>query len=85
MPIDEAEGLGSNYDMLHQLAKKENYQIITMAIETAGDIINGEQYIYIMSDNNLADMDSYVPPFAIFSDDVTDNIDLFLHNKNDNE
>nr|WP_321230241.1 hypothetical protein [uncultured Psychroserpens sp.] len=25
MPIDEAEGLGSNYDMLHELAKKEEY------------------------------------------------------------
>ncbi len=49
MPIDEAEGLGSNYDMLHELAKKEQYQILTMAIETAGEITNDGQYIYIMN------------------------------------
>lgn len=71
MPIDEAEGLGSNYDMLHELAKKEKYQIITMAIETAGEIREGDQYIYIMNENKGTDMDSYVPPFGIFSDPDT--------------
>ena len=44
MPIDEAEGLGSNYEMLHALAQKENYQIITMSIETAGNVFaNGDK------------------------------------------
>lgn len=71
MPIDEAEGLGSNYDMLHELAKREKYQIITMAIETAGEIREGDQYIYIMNENKGTDMDSYVPPFGIFSDPDT--------------
>lgn len=82
MPIDEAEGLGSNYDMLHELAKTEKYQLLTMAIETAGEITNDGQYIYIMNENNLADMDSYVPPLGIFSDfsdtveDITEYINL---------
>jgi len=74
MPIDEAEGLGSNYDMLHELAKKEEYQILTMAIETAGEITDDGQYIYIMNENNLADMDSYVPPLGIFANEVFQDI-----------
>ncbi|MET3977438.1 exonuclease SbcC [Mucilaginibacter sp. UYP25] len=68
MPIDEAEGLGGNYEMLHDLAQKENFQLVTMSIETAGEIRPGEQYIYIMHDNRAADEQSYVPPLAIFSD-----------------
>jgi len=85
MPIDEAEGLGSNYDMLHELAKKEKYQIITMAIETAGDITNDGQYIYIMNENNLADMDTYVPPLGIFSDIIVENIADYINTPPDNE
>lgn len=87
MPIDEAEGLGSNYDMLHELAKKEKYQIITMAIETAGEIKEGDQYIYIMNDNKGSDKDSYVPPFGIFSDpdtiieDISQYINSLSHDK----
>ncbi|REC59371.1 hypothetical protein DRF65_26475 [Chryseobacterium pennae] len=66
MPIDEAEGLGSNYEMLHKLAKKEQYQIVTMSIETAGDINDEGQYIYIMHDNKDANGLTYVPPLGIF-------------------
>lgn len=81
MPIDEAEGLGSNYDMLHELAKTEKYQLLTMAIETAGEITNDGQYIYIMNENNLADMDSYVPPLGIFSDfsDTVEDIAEYIN------
>jgi len=76
MPIDEAEGLGSNYEMLHKLAKKENYQIVTMSIETAGDINDEGQYIYIMHDNKDANGLTYVPPLAIFhKGQLTQNID----------
>lgn len=76
MPIDEAEGLGSNYEMLHKLARKENYQIITMSIETAGDINDEGQYIYIMHDNKDADGLTYVPPLGIFhKGQLTENID----------
>ena len=85
MPIDEAEGLGSNYDMLHELAKSEKYQIITMAIETAGEITNDGQYIYIMNENNLADMDTYVPPLGIFSDIVIEDIVDYINTMPDNE
>ncbi|MDR6299408.1 hypothetical protein [Mesonia maritima] len=85
MPIDEAEGLGSNYDMLHELAKKEKYQIITMAIETAGEITESDQYIYIMNENNLANVDSFVPPLGIFSDEVTEDIDQYIESLSNNE
>ncbi len=85
MPIDEAEGLGSNYDMLHKLAEKEEYQIITMAIETAGEITDNGQYIYIMNENNLANADSFVPPLGIFSDDVTEDIEQYIQSLSDNE
>ena len=85
MPIDEAEGLGSNYDMLHELAKKEGYQILTMAIETAGEITDDGQYIYIMNENNLADMDSYVPPLGIFANQVFKDIDEYINSVSDNE
>jgi exonuclease SbcC len=75
MPIDEAEGLGGNYEMLHALAKKEGYQIITMSIDTAGDINNDGQYIYIMHDNKNATGSTYVPPLGIFHDgQLTENI-----------
>ena len=85
MPIDEAEGLGSNYDMLHKLAKKEEYQIITMAIETAGEITENGQYIYIMNENNLANADIFVPPLGIFSDEVTEDIEQYIQSLSDNE
>lgn len=85
MPIDEAEGLGSNYDMLHELAKTEKYQVITMAIETAGEIANDGQYIYIMDENNLADMDTYVPPLGIFSDIIVEDISDYINTIPDNE
>ncbi|MCE7994781.1 MAG: hypothetical protein HEP71_22590 [Roseivirga sp.] len=78
MPIDEAEGLGGNYNMLNKLARDENFQILSMSIETAGDIEVGDQYIYIMNENNLADEDSYVPPLAIFSDGEI-QVDLGKH------
>ena len=87
MPIDEAEGLGSNYDMLHQLAKNEGYQIVTMGIETTGEILKGAQYIYIMSENNISNNQTYVPPFAIFSDlnEVIEDIDHYIKSEHNNE
>lgn len=79
MPIDEAEGLGGNYDMLHSLAKDESYQIITMGIETTGEILEGEQYLYIMNENKISSLDSYVPPLGIFSgDDVVEDINNYV-------
>lgn len=84
MPIDEAEGLGSNYELLSKLAAQENYQIISMSIDTAGDILEGEQNIYILS-NNTSD-DSYVPPAGIFSDGLlTPDIEQYIQNYVTNE
>lgn len=83
MPIDEAQGLGSNYEMLRSIAIEEKYQLLTMSIETAGDIIEGEQYIYILSENKLLDENNYVPAMGIFSDnDITPNINEFVNEEN---
>lgn len=80
MPIDEAQGLGSNYEMLKGIAVEENYQILTMSIDTAGEIKDGEQYIYILSENKLLDEDNYVPAMGIFSDNIiTRNINDFIN------
>ena len=73
--------------MLHQLAKNEGYQIVTMGIETTGEILEGEQYIYIMSENNISNNETYVPPFAIFSDlnEVIEDIDHYIKSEHNNE
>jgi len=84
MPIDEAQSLGSNYEMLRNIAIEEGYQILTMSIDTAGEIRDGEQYMYILSENKLLDEDNYVPAMGIFSDGpVTPNIEEFVY-ANDN-
>lgn len=49
MPIDEAEGLGSNYDMLHNIAKQYKYQIVSFAINPIGTFVDGELFIYMLS------------------------------------
>lgn len=80
MPIDEAQGLGSNYEMLRNIAIEEGYQILSMSIDTAGEIREGEQYIYILNENRLADEDNYVPAMGIFCDNLlTTNIDSFIY------
>jgi hypothetical protein len=68
MPVDEAEGLGSNFDMLYEIAKEFDYQIMTMSINPLGRFKNGEQYIYMLSNNKETDEDVNYPPFGIFSD-----------------
>jgi hypothetical protein len=65
MPIDEAEGLGSNFDMLHDIAQKYDYQIITFSINPLGRY--DEQYIYILHRNLDADIDINYTPMAIHS------------------
>jgi hypothetical protein len=86
MLIDEAEQLGGNYDMLHELAREEKYQIVSMSIETAGDIQHGEQYVYIMNENSLDETENYVPPLGIFSDgDTQEDIDAYINKTIANE
>jgi exonuclease SbcC len=80
MPIDEAQGLGSNYEMLRKIAIAEHYQILSMSIDTAGEIRVGEQYIYMLSENKLQDEYNYVPAMGIFSEGViTRDLDEFIY------
>ena len=56
MPVDEAEGLGSNYEMLSNIAKNEDYQIISMSINPVGEFEEGNHFIYVLNepeDENL--------------------------------
>lgn len=65
MPIDEAEGLGSNFDMLYEIAQKYDYQIITFAINPLGRY--DEQFIYILHRNQEANANINYTPMAIHS------------------
>lgn len=78
MPIDEAEGLGSNYDLLSGLASIEDYQIISMSIETAGTLSEGKQHVFILSGGNLEADGYFIPPAGIFSnDELVDDIEAY--------
>jgi ABC-type dipeptide/oligopeptide/nickel transport system ATPase component len=66
MPIDEAEGLGSNFDLLYDIARDFDYQILTMGIKPLGRFREGEQYIYMLSNNKEALEDVNYHPFAVF-------------------
>ncbi|KKN82536.1 hypothetical protein LCGC14_0308320 [marine sediment metagenome] len=67
MPIDEAAGLGSNFDMLYDIAKANDYQIISLSIQPYKvDMQN--QYIYLLH-NNLEESDKVnYEPVPIFGD-----------------
>ncbi|MGD1843061.1 MAG: hypothetical protein ACFB0B_19525 [Thermonemataceae bacterium] len=67
MPIDEAEGLGSNYDLLYNIAKTYDYQIISMSVGSVGKFEEGDQYIYILHENTDQDEPINFKPFAIFN------------------
>lgn len=66
MPIDEAEGLGSNYDLLYSIAKDNDYQIISLSINPLGKFQEGEQYIYMLQKNTETAEAVNYEPFAIF-------------------
>ncbi|RFM35035.1 synaptonemal complex protein 1 [Chitinophaga silvisoli] len=68
MPIDEAEGLGSNYDMLHNIAKAYDYQIISLSIGPVGKFKDGEQYLYMLHKNMESDAAVNYTPIAILSE-----------------
>ena len=47
LPIDEVGGLGSNFDMLYDIAQKLDYQIFTMTIKSQDlDFEDGKQICY---------------------------------------
>jgi len=66
MPIDEAEGLGSNFDLLYEIARDFDYQILTMGIKPLGRFKEGEQYIYMLSNNKEVPEDVNYQPYGIF-------------------
>lgn len=70
MPIDEAEGIGSNFDLLERIAKAKDYQLVSMSINPIDDFREGEQYLYIL--NGTKKRKERVSTFAIFSN--TDEI-----------
>lgn len=67
MPIDEAEGLGSNYDMLYEIAKNNDYQIISLSIGPVGKFKEGEQYVYMLHKNMEESDPVNYTPMAVFS------------------
>ena len=67
MPIDEAEGIGSNYNLLEKIAATNDYQIITMSIRPLDDFKEGEQYLYML--NGKTSKNEHISTFAIFSED----------------
>lgn len=67
MPIDEAEGLGSNFDMLDDIAKDNDYQLLSLSISPNKVDVNS-QNIYLLQNNlGVSDRVNY-PPVAIFGD-----------------
>lgn len=69
MPLDEALDLGSNYDVLYNIASKKEYQIISMSIYPLENMQDSMQYWYMLNENpNQQERINY-PPFAVFSND----------------
>tara|TARA_R110001632_G_scaffold63318_2_gene151430 strand:- start:88443 stop:91703 length:3261 start_codon:yes stop_codon:yes gene_type:complete len=65
MPIDEAEGLGSNFDMLYDIAKDNGYQLLSLSISPNKVDVNS-QNIYLLQNNlEVSDRVNY-PPIPVF-------------------
>lgn len=77
MPIDEAEGLGSNFDLLSDIAEKYDYQILTFSINPLGKY--NEQYVYILNRNLDAEEDVNYTPIEIRSrNDIDPELAKFI-------
>jgi hypothetical protein len=66
MPIDEAEGLGTNYDMLHKVAKDYDYQIISMSINPLSSCARDGRYLYDLRKTVDSDEDINLSPMGVF-------------------
>lgn len=64
MAIDEAEGLGSNFDMLYKIAHANDYQILSLSINP-NKIDAEKQNIYLLH-NSLEDEKINYDPIPIF-------------------
>ncbi len=81
MTIDEVAGLGENFDMLYELAKNYDYQILTMTIDPIGRFEEGKQNIYTLRKNNNPEFHNVNPtPLAQFSyDNIVEKLDDYIH------
>ena len=75
MPIDEAEGLGNNYDMLHKVAKDSDYQIISMSINPLSSSARDGRYLYDLRRSHEAGDDINLTPWLVMEEatDETSN------------
>jgi len=71
MAIDEAEGLGSNFEMLHKIAKDNDYQILSLSI-SPNKVDPKNQHIYLLQ-NSSEDVNVNYDPVPIFG---SANIDV---------
>lgn len=65
MPIDEAEGLGNNFDMLYEIAKNNDYQLLSLSI-MPNKVDKENQNIYLLQNNLEEDKKVNYPPIPIF-------------------
>ncbi|TDY11499.1 DNA repair protein Rad50 [Meridianimaribacter flavus] len=65
MPIDEAEGLGSNFDMLYEIAKNNEYQLLSLSI-MPNKVDKKNQNIYLLQNNLEEDKKVNYPPIPVF-------------------
>lgn len=78
MPIDEAEGLGSNFDLLSDIAKEHDYQILTFSINPLGRY--NEQHVYILNRNPDAEEEINYAPIEIRSrNDIDPELAKFIN------
>jgi DNA repair protein SbcC/Rad50 len=80
MTIDEVAGLGENFDMLYDLAKNYDYQILTMTIDPIGRFEEGKQNIYTLRKNNNPEFHNINPtPLAQFSyDQIVEHLGEYI-------
>jgi len=72
MPIDEAAGLGANFDMLYDIAKDNNYQLLSLSIKpNKVDIEN--QNIYLLHNNSETEDRVNYDPVPIFGNQNLSN------------
>jgi hypothetical protein len=78
MPIDEAEGLGSNFDLLSDIAKEHDYQVLTFSINPLGRY--NEQHVYILNRNPDAEEEINYAPIEIRSrNDIDPELAKFIN------
>lgn len=78
MPIDEAEGLGSNFDLLSDIAEEYDYQILTFSINPLGKY--NEQHVYILNRNpDIEEEVNYAPIEIRSRNDIDPELANFIN------